>query len=86
MRIYMHNVWTEGGGQQRASDSIELRLQIVVIYHVGTGNKSQVLYKSSNCRQLLSHLCPSIVLDVKQLPSFLIFFNISQPLMKLSSK
>lgn len=49
MQIYIHNVCAEGGGQQRASDSVELGLQVVKIYHVGIGNKSQVLYKSSNC-------------------------------------
>ncbi|KAM7327497.1 hypothetical protein ACRRTK_013864 [Alexandromys fortis] len=36
------------GRQKRASDSLELELEMAVS-HVGAGNHSQVLWKSSQC-------------------------------------
>lgn len=35
------------GGQKRASDGLELELQLVVTNHVDAGNRSQVLWKNS---------------------------------------
>ena len=37
--IYVHHMRVgAGGGQKRALDPLELQLQIVVSYHVGSGN------------------------------------------------
>lgn len=49
-------------GQKRALDPLKLKLQMFVSHHVGTGNWTQVLVKSSQCFQPLSHLSnPSIL-------------------------
>lgn len=40
--------------QKKASDSMELQIQTVMSRHVGAGNCSQDLWKSSQCCELLS--------------------------------
>ena len=37
------------GDQKRMSDPLELALQMVVSSHVGAGNPTQILWKSSQC-------------------------------------
>ena len=37
-----------GGGQKRASDLLELELQMVVSHHFNPGNETPVLWKSSS--------------------------------------
>ena len=44
------------GGQKRVLDPRELKLQRVVSYHVGGGNRTWVLWKSSQCAQPMCHL------------------------------
>lgn len=40
----------------RGSDSLELKLQMVMSHHVDSGNQNQVLCKSNKCSLPLSHL------------------------------
>ena len=49
------------GGQKRASDPLKLELQTIVSYHMGAGNQTCVLCKSSQCSSLLS--CVSILIS-----------------------
>lgn len=54
--MYVQYVNTHDIGGRVSSNAMELELQMVVSYHVGSGNQSQVLYKSSQCTKLLTHL------------------------------
>ena len=36
------------GGQKKASDPLELELQVVVSHHVGTGHQMPVFYKAAS--------------------------------------
>lgn len=44
------------GGQKGASDPLDLRLGLAASHQVGCAHQAQVLCKSSQCCQLLSHL------------------------------
>ena len=44
------------GWQKRALDPLELKTQMVVSHHVGAGDQTQVLCKSSKDSYSLSHL------------------------------
>jgi hypothetical protein len=44
------------GGQKKMSDLLELKLWPIVSYHVGTGDQTQVFWKSSQCSKLSSRL------------------------------
>lgn len=46
-------------GQKKVSESLELKFQMVVSHHVGTGDCTQVLFKSSGCSQSLSYFSRS---------------------------
>ena len=52
--FYVH--WCFACIYVRVSDSLELDLQTVISYHMGSGNQSQVLWKSSQFSYYLSHL------------------------------
>ena len=46
------------GGPKRTLDSLELEFQVVVSYHVGAGNQTQIFYKkSSKCSFVLFCFC-----------------------------
>ena len=56
MYVY-HNVQRFTGlVQKRVLDPLELELQMGVSHHVGAGNWTEVLYKSSQCSELLNQL------------------------------
>lgn len=55
------HVCTAQGGQKRASDPLELELQVVVICHVGAENKTQVLCKES-CKLMSCLSRPQVIL------------------------
>lgn len=44
------------GDQKRAADPLELDLPMAGSHHVGVGNQTWVLWRSSQCFELLSHL------------------------------
>ena len=46
-------------GQKKVSDPLALELQMVVICHVGVGECTRLLCKSSQCFQQLNHLSSS---------------------------
>lgn len=57
-------------GQERASDSLELELWLVMSYHVGSGNLILLFSQSSKLSQLpLSQLCSlqSTILSKRQI-------------------
>ena len=49
--FYLYTTFTLGahGDQKRPSDALELELQVVVSHHVGARNRTQALWKSSQC-------------------------------------
>lgn len=54
-------------GQNRMSDPLELKLQMVVGCSIGTGNQTQVLWKNSHCSYPLNHLSsisPHLCIDL----------------------
>jgi hypothetical protein len=55
----------------RMSDSLELELQTVVSYHVGTGNWTEDIWKNGQCSSSLSHgyLLIETVVDCSACPS-----------------
>ena len=61
------------GGQNRASDLLELELQTVVRHHTGAGNRTQVLCKSSQCSKPLSHFSSPLFFII--LLIYFIFFT-----------
>lgn len=62
------------GGQQRASDLLELKSQTVESCHVGAWNQTCVLWKSSQCSRLLCHLSrPTVSLYLKHTFSVITF-------------
>lgn len=59
--VYLHHMHAgPGRTQQGVSVLLELELETVVNGHVDTGNKTQVLLKTSECSKLLSY--PSSIL------------------------
>ena len=59
------------GAQQRASDTLELELQVVVSHHVGIGNATWAPWKSSHCSNcwatfLIPYLLFEAVLHIQQ--------------------
>lgn len=56
MYVSVPCVWSAFGGQKRASDPLELKLQMVVRHYVGAGNWTLVHCKSSNCSWSVSCL------------------------------
>jgi hypothetical protein len=61
------------GGQNRASDLLELELQTVVRHHTGAGNRTQVLCKSRQCSKPLSHFSSPLFFII--LLIYFIFFT-----------
>jgi hypothetical protein len=51
--------------QRRVSDPLELELQLSVSCHVGAGNGTRVLCKSSCCFLGLTHLSSSSLVSLK---------------------
>jgi hypothetical protein len=51
------------GAQERVLDPLKLELQMVISYPVGTGNQTQVLCKSRQCSEPLSHLSSPLALS-----------------------
>ena len=52
--FYVHGVFAcmyalPKGGQEEALGPLKLELQAIVSYHMGAGNQTWVLYKSSQC-------------------------------------
>jgi hypothetical protein len=47
--MYTYHLHAKCLRRQDMSDSLELKLQVVVSYHVGPGKSILVLYKNSKC-------------------------------------
>lgn len=54
----MHHLytWFLGGAQKRASDPLELELQMFASHHTGAEKETWVFWKSSHCSSTLRHL------------------------------
>jgi hypothetical protein len=52
----VHHMSGACGGQKRTRDSFGSALYTFVSHHVGAGNGTQVLWKSSKCSKPLRHL------------------------------
>jgi hypothetical protein len=58
---YVPFAFSDHRDQKRASDPLELELEMVMSHHTGAGNLSDILWESTQCSSLTSLLCSPIL-------------------------